>query len=147
MVPAECPASVLLAGAVMLPCHIVFIDYLRQLTTPVPAHLADAPSLSLLQGGAYLTLLNTIANMGVTLPKLAIFAVMDLLSDRTCVGAMDKVKGGPFQLLPFMSIRMFFGRQLCCDGPAVGPHLCRRHGQGEREALAVPFIRSCRSFV
>jgi Acetyl-coenzyme A transporter 1 len=48
--------------------------------------------LPLLQGGAYLTLLNTIANMGVTLPKLAIFAVMDLLSDRTCVGAMDKVK-------------------------------------------------------
>lgn len=32
--------------------------------------------------------------MGVTLPKLAIFAVMDLLSDRTCVGAMDKVKRG-----------------------------------------------------
>ena len=52
-----------------------------------------------LQGGAYLTLLNTIANMGVTLPKLAIFAVMDLLSDRTCVGAMDKVKGGPFEFL------------------------------------------------
>lgn len=49
----------------------------------------------LLQGGAYLTLLNTIANMGVTLPKLAIFAVMDLLSDRTCVGAMDKVKERP----------------------------------------------------
>ena len=49
----------------------------------------------LLQGGAYLTLLNTIANMGAALPKLAIFAVMDLLSDRACVGAMDKVKGCP----------------------------------------------------
>lgn len=43
------------------------------------------------QGGAYLTLLNTIANMGVTLPKLAIFAVMDLLSTRSCIGALDKV--------------------------------------------------------
>ena len=39
------------------------------------------------QGGAYLTLLNTIANMGVILPKLAIFAAIDWLSARTCVGA------------------------------------------------------------
>ncbi|KAK9827835.1 hypothetical protein WJX74_004620 [Apatococcus lobatus] len=35
-------------------------------------------------GGAYLTLLNTIANMGITLPKLAIFACMDLLTFRRC---------------------------------------------------------------
>lgn len=38
-------------------------------------------------GGSYLTLLNTIANMGVTLPKFAIFAMMDWLSVRECIGA------------------------------------------------------------
>ncbi|BDA49693.1 Acetyl-coenzyme A transporter 1 [Coccomyxa sp. Obi] len=37
-------------------------------------------------GGAYLTLLNTIANMGVVLPKLVLFALVDLLTARTCVG-------------------------------------------------------------
>lgn len=42
-------------------------------------------------GGSYLTLLNTIANMGVTLPKFAIFAVMDLLSQRECIGADTKM--------------------------------------------------------
>ncbi|CAL5220582.1 g2620 [Coccomyxa viridis] len=38
-------------------------------------------------GGSYLTLLNTIANMGTTLPKLALFSLMDLLTTRKCVGA------------------------------------------------------------
>ena len=45
----------------------------------------------LLQGGAYLTLLNTVANMGVILPKLAIFAAIDWLSARTCVGSSSPV--------------------------------------------------------
>eukprot|EP00775_Hariotina_reticulata_P008729 gene8729-8910_t len=35
-------------------------------------------------GGAYLTLLNTIANMGVILPKSPLFATMDLLTISTC---------------------------------------------------------------
>ena len=35
-------------------------------------------------GGAYLTLLNTIANMGVILPKIGVFAMMDLLTRKTC---------------------------------------------------------------
>ena len=47
--------------------------------------------LALLQGGAYLTLLNTVANMGVILPKLAIFAAIDWLSARTCVGSSSPV--------------------------------------------------------
>jgi len=45
-------------------------------------------------GGAYLTLLNTIANMGVTVPKFAIFATMDLLSVRACIGARHEVATG-----------------------------------------------------
>ena len=39
-----------------------------------------------MQGGSYLTLLNTISNMGVILPKLAIFASIDWLSTRACIG-------------------------------------------------------------
>jgi len=35
-------------------------------------------------GGAYLTLLNTIANMGVILPKSPLFAAMDLLTVSRC---------------------------------------------------------------
>ncbi|KAK9804906.1 hypothetical protein WJX72_011247 [[Myrmecia] bisecta] len=38
-------------------------------------------------GGAYLTLLNTIANIGIIVPKLAIFALMDVLTKRECQGA------------------------------------------------------------
>eukprot|EP01026_Neomeris_dumetosa_P082821 TRINITY_DN952_c1_g1_i2.p1 TRINITY_DN952_c1_g1~~TRINITY_DN952_c1_g1_i2.p1 ORF type:complete len:363 (-),score=58.15 TRINITY_DN952_c1_g1_i2:108-1196(-) len=37
-------------------------------------------------GGAYLTMLNTIANMGVILPKLVIFALMDYFTTRECIG-------------------------------------------------------------
>ena len=43
------------------------------------------------QGGTYLTLLNTVSNMGVILPKLAIFASIDWLSARSCVGAATNV--------------------------------------------------------
>lgn len=35
-------------------------------------------------GGAYLTLLNTIANMGIILPKTPVFALMDALTASTC---------------------------------------------------------------
>lgn len=35
-------------------------------------------------GGAYLTLLNTIANMGVILPKTPLFAAMDVLTVSNC---------------------------------------------------------------
>ena len=35
-------------------------------------------------GGAYLTMLNTIANIGITLPKLAVFALMDAQSFNAC---------------------------------------------------------------
>jgi PAT family acetyl-CoA transporter-like MFS transporter 1 len=35
-------------------------------------------------GGAYLTLLNTIANMGVILPKTPVFALIDALTSSTC---------------------------------------------------------------
>ena len=44
-------------------------------------------------GGAYLTLLITIANMGIILPKLAIFALMDWLTERECVGAKGDPRG------------------------------------------------------
>jgi PAT family acetyl-CoA transporter-like MFS transporter 1 len=37
-------------------------------------------------GGAYLTLLNTIANMGVILPKTPVFALIDGLTSATCRG-------------------------------------------------------------
>ena len=35
-------------------------------------------------GGAYLTLLNTIANMGIVLPKFGMFWLMDRLTQRRC---------------------------------------------------------------
>lgn len=41
-------------------------------------------------GGAYLTLLNTIANVGVILPKTPIFALIDALTSSRCLGP----KGG-----------------------------------------------------
>jgi hypothetical protein len=35
-------------------------------------------------GGAYLTMLNTISNIGITLPKIGVFALMDALSLNAC---------------------------------------------------------------
>lgn len=35
-------------------------------------------------GGAYLTMLNTIGNLGITLPKIGVFAMMDALSYSEC---------------------------------------------------------------
>jgi MFS transporter, PAT family, solute carrier family 33 (acetyl-CoA transportor), member 1 len=48
-------------------------------------------------GGAYLTLLNTIANMGVILPKTPVFALMDALTVATC---RDPASGAPLPLPP-----------------------------------------------
>jgi hypothetical protein len=45
-------------------------------------------------GGAYLTLLNTIANMGVILPKTPAFALIDLLTVVKCVPPPGR-SGGP----------------------------------------------------
>eukprot|EP01024_Parvocaulis_polyphysoides_P002834 TRINITY_DN108208_c0_g1_i1.p3 TRINITY_DN108208_c0_g1~~TRINITY_DN108208_c0_g1_i1.p3 ORF type:complete len:120 (+),score=27.73 TRINITY_DN108208_c0_g1_i1:72-431(+) len=44
-------------------------------------------------GGAYLTMLNTISNMGVILPKLGVFALMDFFTTRECVGVEGEVWG------------------------------------------------------
>jgi PAT family acetyl-CoA transporter-like MFS transporter 1 len=43
-------------------------------------------------GGAYLTLLNTLANVGVVVPKLFVFWAMDALTARRCVG-VDAASG------------------------------------------------------
>jgi hypothetical protein len=43
-----------------------------------------------LMGGAYLTLLNTLANVGVVVPKLAVFAAMDLFTARRCASIAGK---------------------------------------------------------
>jgi MFS transporter, PAT family, solute carrier family 33 (acetyl-CoA transportor), member 1 len=40
-------------------------------------------------GGTYLTLLNTLANVGVVVPKLAVFAAMDALTVRRCAESGD----------------------------------------------------------
>jgi hypothetical protein len=46
-------------------------------------------------GGAYLTLLNTLANVGVVVPKLGVFALMDALTARRCVGGGAAAACGP----------------------------------------------------
>lgn len=46
-------------------------------------------------GGAYLTLLNTLANVGVVVPKLGVFAAMDALTLRKCVGGGVAAACGP----------------------------------------------------
>lgn len=38
-------------------------------------------------GGAYLTMLNTIMNIGITLPQVAVFALVDMLSANVCTCA------------------------------------------------------------
>lgn len=50
-------------------------------------------------GGAYLTLLNTLANVGVVVPKLAVFAAMDFLTARRCSGRRDLSEGGHVEWL------------------------------------------------
>jgi hypothetical protein len=67
-------------------------------------------------GGAYLTLLNTIANMGVILPKTPLFALMDALTLSSC-----RTPGG--SLVP----------QLACPKKLrelAGPNECTAAGTG-----------------
>lgn len=40
-------------------------------------------------GGSYLTLLNTLANVGVVVPKLAVFAAIDWLTVKQCVSTKN----------------------------------------------------------
>jgi MFS transporter, PAT family, solute carrier family 33 (acetyl-CoA transportor), member 1 len=47
-------------------------------------------------GGAYLTMLNTIANIGITLPKIVVFGLMDALSYNACECATSKHSCHPF---------------------------------------------------
>lgn len=67
-------------------------------------------------GGAYLTLLNTIANMGVILPKTPLFAAMDWLTFSQCHD-----KGG--LLVHGLScpkkIRLLTGSSTCTDAGEV----------------------------
>ncbi|GAB4813183.1 hypothetical protein N2152v2_000229 [Parachlorella kessleri] len=57
-------------------------------------------------GGAYLTLLNTIANLGFTLPKIFIFAAMDWMTVREC----RPVAGSTAWQLPAGA------NEACCQG-------------------------------
>jgi len=43
-----------------------------------------------LMGGAYLTLLNTLANVGIVVPKLAVFAAIDLFTARRCASNAEE---------------------------------------------------------
>jgi hypothetical protein len=54
-------------------------------------------------GGAYLTLLNTIANMGVVLPKTPIFALIDALTVVKCHDASGAAAAGAFSSSSFSS--------------------------------------------
>lgn len=49
-------------------------------------------------GGAYLTLLNTIANFGVVVPKLGIFAAIDFLTVRRCLKATSREEEMDFMI-------------------------------------------------
>lgn len=43
----------------------------------------------ILQGGAYLTLLNTIANMGIIFPKAPLYYLVDMLTYTSCLPPQD----------------------------------------------------------
>lgn len=73
-------------------------------------------------GGAYLTLLNTIANMGVIMPKTPLFAAMDWLTFSQChdnKGILMKSLTCP------KKIRLLTGGSPCTDAgtAALQPHL------------------------
>ena len=76
-------------------------------------------------GGAYLTLLNTIANMGVILPKTPLFAIMDKLTISSC-----RSKGGEMmsELSCPKKLRELDGKNACTD--AGGCLLCVCVGGG-----------------
>jgi len=63
-------------------------------------------------GGAYLTLLNTIANMGVILPKSPLYAAMDVLTVSTCRDAGGAVIQG---LTCPKKLRELQGSNQCTD--------------------------------
>lgn len=69
-------------------------------------------------GGAYLTMLNTIANLGITLPKIAVFSLMDLLSFSACMCA-------PLPL-------GFAVVHLCCSFVLILSHSCLVPRDGAR---------------
>ncbi|WIA38680.1 hypothetical protein OEZ86_001986 [Tetradesmus obliquus] len=76
-------------------------------------------------GGAYLTLLNTIANMGIILPKIWLFAAMDALTASSCrAGGLDgKVVAG---LACPKKIRELAGSNACTDAG----HTCQLDSDG-----------------
>ena len=49
-----------------------------------PRACCDALTVLNTGAGAYLTLLNTVGNIGITLPKIGLFALMDTLSHHVC---------------------------------------------------------------
>lgn len=88
-------------------------------------------------GGAYLTLLNTIANMGVILPKTPLFAAMDWLTFSQCHD-----KGGLLvkHLACPKKIRLLAGSSPCTDaGKSAG--LGASCGRGPRSFWCL--IMSC----
>ena len=63
-------------------------------------------------GGAYLTLLNTIANMGVILPKTPLFAAMDWLTVSQCHDQQGHLVRG---LTCPKKLRLLTGKSACTD--------------------------------
>ncbi|KAI8473191.1 MAG: acetyl-coenzyme A transporter 1-domain-containing protein [Monoraphidium minutum] len=79
-------------------------------------------------GGAYLTLLNTIANMGVILPKTPLFALMDALTSSSC----RPPGGGPPLPLP-----------LAAGAGAGAPPRPLRCPKKQRDLLIGPAAEAC----
>lgn len=98
----------------------------RSLLTPAPAPAARANTRPNHQcahdharagmGGAYLTLLNTIANMGVILPKTPLFAAMDLLTVSSC---RDSEGGRLAGFACPKKLRELAGSNACTDAGAA----------------------------
>lgn len=80
------------------------------------------PALHAVMGGAYLTLLNTIANMGVILPKTPLFAAMDWLTVSNCRdGASGQVLAELAHSCP-KKLRELSGSNACTNaGKRLGP--------------------------
>lgn len=75
-------------------------------------HFPAAHSLPAGMGGAYLTLLNTIANMGVILPKTPLFAAIDWLTFSQCHNQAGQLVKG---LVCPKKIRLLAGKSACTD--------------------------------
>lgn len=61
-----------------------WVTLVRQTSSSAAPSPCPARPLLSEMGGAYLTLLNTIANVGIILPKSPIFAAMDATTVATC---------------------------------------------------------------